>query len=339
MTTLLDELMQIPAALRDLTLFYRSGGAGLLRTPPPGHVLLTGMGASYHAAAIGAFMLRQAGIDAVATEAADLLYAFPRDLKCFDKLLYISQSGGSGEIRPFLESLPDPLLLTALTNSPDSELARGAGRVLPLTAGEENWIASKTYINALATLWLQSRLWGGLSLPTALEELDRLAVDIERVQSGCTPVLEHMEAAFSNHPRLIFLGGGPHALTAREAAMTLSEWPKLSSQWYSLGSFRHGFIETVDEGSAIYLFAPAGPTRNSALALARELNGYGAATTFIEYGLLRSPQEIPASDCGPHELLSPILDILPVQLYAEAAARKFFAKPGFRYLSKVVVNL
>lgn len=338
MTSLLSELQNIPAALDDLIAWYRSAGAPRLQFAPPDQALLTGMGASFHAASIGAFMFLEAGVQARAAETVDLLYSGPRGLRPFDAVFYLSQSGGSGEIRPFLDGLPDPARLTALTNDETSPLARGAGRVLPLRAGEERWIASKTYINALALLWLLARRWGGAPLPHVLDELASLSAAISNVQAMSAPMLECLEEAFSRQGRVLFLGGGPHALTAREAAMTLSEWPKLSSQWYGLGAFRHGFIETIEPGTSVFLFASGGPTLASALSLARELEGYGALVHVIEQGRLCT-----AGRCGESaqfpELLSPVLDILPIQLYAEAAARKRFPNPGFRYLSKVVVNL
>jgi glucosamine--fructose-6-phosphate aminotransferase (isomerizing) len=337
--SLLDELLQIPAALDALAGYYAAEGKARLRLPFPKRVLLTGMGASFHAASIGALMFQQAGVDAQSVESVDLLGAGPRGLEAFDPIFYISQSGGSGEIQPFLDMLPDTRLLVALTNDSQSPLARGAGRVLPMVAGEESWIAGKTYINPLGILWLLAQSWGGRDLSAALEEVRALAEQARRLQADGQEAVERLDELLSARERLIFLGGGPHSLSAREAAMTLSEWPKISSQWYGLGAFRHGFIETVDAESGVVLFSPQGATRASALALGQELASYGAKVLRIENGAVRGLEEpgLPAA-CA-HELLSPILDILPVQLYAEAAARRRYAQPGFRYIGKVVTRL
>jgi hypothetical protein len=37
-----------------------------------------------------------------------------------------------------------------------------------------------------------------------------------------------------------------------------------------------------------------------------------------------------------NEFLTPMLDVIPAQLYAEALAAELGVPPGFRYLSKVV---
>ena len=78
--------------------------------------------------------------------------------------------------------------------------------------------------------------------------------------------------------------------------------------------------------------------RESALALGEELRGYGASVLRIEngevLGLDDPPVERPVD-----EYLSPMLDAVPVQLFAESAARKRLENPGFRYISKVVKKI
>ena len=87
------------------------------------------------------------------------------------------------------------------------------------------------------------------------------------------------------------------------------------------------------------IFAPYGPGQRSALALADELARYGVSVLLVENGRLRSPGEMPAGNPLADEFLSPILDILPVQLCAEVLARESGQEPGFRYIQKVVTDL
>jgi hypothetical protein len=59
----------------------------------------------------------------------------------------------------------------------------------------------------------------------------------------------------------------------------------------------------------------------------------------VENGALRSLDE-PATQAGAvDEFLSPILDIIPIQIYTEALARKLGFGKGFRYIGKVVSNI
>src|SRR6184192_266073 len=70
----------------------------------------------------------------------------------------ISQSGASPDVVAVLEEARTQKRPTlAITNDPDSPLARAADYVLPLHAGEERAVAAtKTYLNSLAAIALLS---------------------------------------------------------------------------------------------------------------------------------------------------------------------------------------
>ena len=59
----------------------------------------------------------------------------------------------------------------------------------------------------------------------------------------------------------------------------------------------------------------------------------------VENGLVRSPGEPLPANHTLDEFLSPLLDIIPIQLYAGALARSLGIQPGFRYIHKVVTRL
>jgi glutamine---fructose-6-phosphate transaminase (isomerizing) len=340
-TKLLDELMQQPAGLRSLVEDYRSSGriGDFCRAGLPPRWMLTGMGASFHAAWIGSFSLNDLGVEAAACESSDLVnYHRPR-LKDAAWVVYVSQSGSSGEITPFLECLAPGKTLLALTNNPACELAQRGRWFLPMDAGEEDLIASKTYLNSLAVLWLLGRAaagrWDGIEYSQLLDVADR----VERILAQACEVSERMVELFKDCNPVIFLGHGPHGVTARQAAMVTSEWAKLPALHATIGAFRHGFIEAVQPGMGAVVFAAPGQTAASALDLADELHSYGARVLLVENGRLRSPGEpaltVPAVD----EFLSPIVDIIPVQLFADGLAKQRQVEPGFRYISKVVQRL
>lgn len=339
MAKLIEELTQIPEALDNLVAYYQSEGKHRLLTPKPQQILLTGMGASYHAALIGAVMFQQAGIASHAIEASDFLFPSKTIHQSDQTTIYLSQSGSSGEVKPFLESCADPDRLFGITNQADSPLGQQAGHLLPMIAGDEQWIASKTYINSIALLWLLAQAWESQELASSLDELKRISEHISWIQAHSATLIECLEDAFSNSERVIFLGAGPHGTTARQTSMTLSEWPKLTSLHFSLGAFRHGFIEIADAKTSTFIFSPPGNSRASATSLADELSSYGSQCTLIENGTLYHTGQPAHNNSCRHELLSPILDIIPIQLFAEVLARKRFDPTGFRYIGKVVTNL
>ena len=341
MVDLFSELNQQPQAFHDLVSYYAEGH-GLNDLPANAHqdgIVLTGMGASYHAAWIGAFHLNNLGVPALAIEATDLLNYAPLLPGRSGLLVYISQSGTSGEVQPLLDQLDPKTCLVAVTNNPESDLAARAKVVLPMLAGNEELIASKTYINTLAILWLMARRIGEVYDGKEMDALRWTAERVERIVEAVLPDAERLLAAFPAQSSLIFLGHGPHAATSRHSAMVMSEWAKLSALSAGIGAFRHGFIEAVNPSLGVLVFAPPGRTVNSALGLARELEEYGAHVLLVENGCLRCLNEPEPAHLPVDEFLSPILDILPIQYYAEVMRRALGLEPGFRYISKVVRRL
>lgn len=337
---LFDELAQIPAVLMDVARYYATEeGRGRLALPVPTRPLLVGMGASYQAAWIGALMLRRAGIPAQYEEATDVLNYQPHLSDHYAPLIYLSQSGSSGEIQPILERYPHKDQRIAVTNQPDSLLGQQAGTVLPILAGEEAYIAGKTYLNSLAVLWLVAQSWSGHALSGATESLRQIAARADELLRRREEAVGRLQRIFDACQSVAFLGHGPHAATARQAAMNLSEWPKLAVHYYGVGAYRHGFIEAVDASAGMIFFTPPGPTRASTLALAQEVQRYGAQVLRIENGQVLALDEPTGAAAPPDEMLSPLLDMLPIYWFAEAAARRRLPQPGFRYITKVVSNL
>jgi glucosamine--fructose-6-phosphate aminotransferase (isomerizing) len=340
MVVLFDELSAQPQGLRDMANFYREHPE-VLDFPSPQAGLswvLTGMGASYHAAWIGALALGSFGIPVQAIETVDLIH-YSRLPEKGGWTVYVSQSGSSGEVNPFFERFPNRATLAALTNTADSELAHLAGRCLPMCAGDETLIASKTFVNSVAILWMLARRVAGAWDGSEIGQLEDIAARAESIFAVAATIRERFMAFYDPAFPLLFLGHGPHAATARQAAMGMSEWAKVPALHAGLGAFRHGFIESVRPGLRVIVFAPPGVTQSSARSLASELNEYGAKVLLIENGQIRALDEVTTSGSGVDEFLSPILDVLPVQIAADWLVQTFGMEPGFRYISKVVRQL
>ncbi len=132
MNRLIDELMQQPTYLRRLVEDYRRNNRirEIRSMPLPQRWTLTGTGASFHAAWIGSLYLNSLGIPANAIEATDLVNYHHSLQQDSSWMVYVSQSGSSGEITPFLDCLSPTDILLSVTNNPNSELAR-QGALVP----------------------------------------------------------------------------------------------------------------------------------------------------------------------------------------------------------------
>jgi glutamine---fructose-6-phosphate transaminase (isomerizing) len=329
-----------PEALSDLFAFYRStaGQQLLARLPACSRPLITGMGASYHAAALAAFALRELGLDARAIEASELVYYGEQPLQGADLLLFISQSGASAEVAPVLAQCPTGLPVCALTNQPTSPLARQATLVFPLQAGAEETVACKTYLNTLALLWLVFARRAALHEQLVFATCESLLAQATALVAQRATLAAKWLAELGPCEHFVLLGHGPQSFTARQAAMMLSEWVKLPALSASIGAFRHGLIEVIDQRSGVVIFVPANRARPSALRLADELASYGARVLLVEPGLAGRPDGETSVLPG-HDLLTALLDVIPCQIFAEALARQRGVPPAFRHLRKVVQTL
>jgi glucosamine--fructose-6-phosphate aminotransferase (isomerizing) len=338
---LYQDIAQQPRAIRDLIAFYATGTGAvrLASLPTRAAPLITGMGASFHAAQAIVPYFSSLHIPAVAVEATELLYYGRALLHDRTGLVFVSQSGASAEVAAILEELPAGHTLLAVTNDPQSPLARHAQVVLPILAGEERGVATKTYLNSLATLWLLARRWCGAWSGDETQTLLRVADACEQLLAESDQIAARWLDTLGDARPIVFAGHGPHAATARQAAMMLAERARVAAIGTSVGAFRHGPIEIVQPGVGVVIFTAPGRAGDSAHALAAELHEYGARVLLVENGRTRGVGEPGDSTAVADEYLSPMLDVIPAQLFADALARQLDVAPGFRYISKVVTQL
>lgn len=338
MTIFLDEILGQPAALSSFVSCPQAPSwAEIAAAAPPGRVVLTGMGASFHAAMWGAHVLNGMGILALAIEASELLYypsVFSRDA---DTFVVISQSGGSAELAPLLARLPAGAQVVALTNQPESVLGRHARMTLDLCAGAEATVASKTYLNTLACLWVLAHAWSGAGVEEALSQIAGVAEAVAALTGDAQTIGAQWCERLLACDKLVFTGHGPHVPAARQGAMMLSEWSKRQALGVGIGAFRHGLLEFTDEATGIIILGGAGVTQASVEGLGQEMRSYGATVVGVIEGRLVEPGAV--TDRRFPEVLSAMLDVVPMQIFVEQAARQLGVAPGFRHISKVIERL
>jgi glutamine---fructose-6-phosphate transaminase (isomerizing) len=333
------DIQQQPHSLRQLNRFYCEGpGRELLESLyDPTNLILTGMGASFHAAMIVAPLFHINRIPVLAIESIDLLNYSLSGLVSGSTLVYASQSGASGEVIPVVEQTKN---LIAVTNEETSPLALHANSVFPIQAGfGESGVACSAYVNTVAALWLMARKWSGIFDNTEFEQLSYIADRVEYLLEQAETSVELWMNKLEKASTLIFIGHGPHSATARHTAMMLGEWPKQPALSYGLGAFRHGPIEIITPDMGVVIFASTGTTDSSAKNLAQELTEIGAKVLLVENGVTHGVWEHPSNIDRVDEFLAPILDVIPGQLFAEALARRLNVPPKFRYIQKVVTAL
>ena len=230
----------------------------------------------------------------------------------------VSQSGQSPDIVSVLEEGRRQNCLTlAITNIPDSPLARAADFVLDIQAGSEKAVAAtKTYTAELMAVAMISA-----ALSNATERWDELASVSKWAEQ--TLALDEQIAQMSQRYRYmsqcVVLGRGFNYATAFEWALKLKELTYLIAEPYSSADFQHGPIAMVEGSFPVLAVAPSGKVHDSMQDMLTRLRKQKDAELVVisdnadTLALAQSPIQLP-----PHmpEWLTPLVSIIPAQLFA-----------------------
>lgn len=254
---------------------------------------------------------------ALATPSLFTYYKQPPKLKNA-LVIGISQSGKSPDIVSVLqEGKRQGCLTLAITNEPRSPLAQSSDFILDIQAGRENAVAAtKTYTTELMSVAMLSaallgdkKRWG---------ELGRVAGWMKQAlkQDG---FISQAAQRYRYMEQTVVLGRGFNYSTAYEWALKLKELTYIIAEPYSSADFAHGPIAMVESGYPVMAVAPQGRVLNSMLEMLKRLRSEIAAELVVisndrrALALAQVPLEIPA---GLPEWLSPLVSILPAQLFA-----------------------
>jgi glucosamine--fructose-6-phosphate aminotransferase (isomerizing) len=208
-------------------------------------------------------------------------------------------------------------LTLAITNIPDSPLARAADLVLDVQAGMEKAVAAtKTYTTELmaiamisAALSNSEERWNELASVAKWAE-ETLALDQEIMQ---------MTQRFRYMSHCVVLGRGFNYATAFEWALKLKELTYVTAEPYSSADFQHGPIAMVEGGFPVLAVAPSGKVQDSMRDMLTRLRTEKHAELVVisddadVLTLAQSPIQLPPQI---PEWLTPLVSILPAQLFA-----------------------
>ena len=230
----------------------------------------------------------------------------------------VSQSGQSPDIVSVLEEGRKQNCLTlAITNIPDSPLAKAADFVLDIQAGDEKAVAAtKTYTSELMAIAMLSA-----ALSSSNDHWNELAAVPQWAEQALKQDQEiaRMSERFRYMRQCVVLGRGFNYATAFEWALKLKELTYVSAEPYSSADFQHGPIALVEGGFPILAVAPKGKVQDTMREMLTRLrNQLNAELVLISDDadalvLAQSPIQLPPQI---PEWLTPLVSILPAQLFA-----------------------
>ncbi len=342
---MLKEIWEQPRAIRDTTLGRVSLETGAVYL---GEMKLTdddlraatsiqiaACGTSWHAGLAGKYMIeRLARIPVDVDYASEYRYrdpiADPRALG-----LLITQSGETADTlaaQRELKALGSPTV--AICNVVGAMVAREAHGAIYTHAGPEIGVAStKAFTAQLTALFLLAlklgQLRGVLTQAQSLElieALGRIPAKIEEALNQTSAQCEQLARDFANARDFLYLGRGIHFPIALEGALKLKEISYIHAEGYPAGEMKHGPNALIDESLPVVVIAtrdeadPGSKLRyEKTLSNIQEVTARaGRVIAIATEGDSTISQLVEHAIFVPHtpELLSPLIEIVPLQLLA-----------------------
>jgi len=320
------EIMEQPAVLQELLnnqMKHVQEVANALRERPFQYIFLAARGSSDNASVYAKYLWESFNRIPVMLAAPSLFSIYKKPPLLNGALVVgVSQSGQSPDIVSVLEEGKRQGRPTmAITNDPNSPLAKTADYVIDIQAGKETAVAAtKTYTASLMAIAMLSNAlltapakrkaqWEAIkAVPEWMERALMLDEQIQRV----TQRYRYMQ-------QCVVLGRGYNYATAFEWSLKLKELTYTSAEPYSPADFQHGPIAILERGFPILAVVPTGAVFEDILSLL----GYLQQEQRVEIlavsddnralELADVPIILPT---GVPEWLTPLVSILPAQLFS-----------------------
>jgi len=331
-------------ALRKLISFYKREGSQLLKkwnellSKMDGNLLFAGMGTSFFSPVIIKPLLASGGTTASIYEAGELLHYELKAVHENDLVVLISQSGESIETSKVAEKLKKTCPIVAIVNDEDSTLAGYGDLVLPLVAGEEKSITTKTYSNTLGLLNMMGVTAVRGDLKKEMTNLQEASFMMDSFLEGRAEEVNLAAKQLENADTVHFLSRGPSMAGAYQGALMFMEGVRMTALAMPCGSFRHGPFELVREGHHAVVYVPSSQNGRLVINLASEMADKGSHVVAFSANTARIERsgvfEMPFPKTDDRHL--PIAAAVPQELILDRIASLRGLKCGlFEYGSKI----
>jgi glutamine---fructose-6-phosphate transaminase (isomerizing) len=298
------------------------------------NIKIVACGTSWHAGLAGKFMIEQLAQAPVEVDyGSEFRYRDPI-INHQSLVVLISQSGETADtIAAQREARQKGAKTLAICNVVGSMITRESSGTILTHAGPEIGVAStKAFTGQLTALVLLALHLGELRAGTSPDAAKTLIQEMARIPHKMEWILQRddeyevLARQFFRHSDFLYLGRGIHYPIALEGALKLKEISYIHAEGYPAGEMKHGPNALIDENLPVVIIAtrdendPASMTRyEKTVSNIKEVKARdGIVISIVTEGdrLAREASdhviEIPAAP----EVLTPILEILPLQLLA-----------------------
>jgi glucosamine--fructose-6-phosphate aminotransferase (isomerizing) len=291
-------------------------------------VELVACGSASYAALVGARAIQSwTDLPARLTVGSEFRYD-PPPLDEQTLVIAVTQSGETADtIAPTRLARERGCPVVAVTNTVGSAITREADAVLFLQAGPEIAVAaSKTFVAQVATLVVLAaaiaRLRGTftdaqeLELATALRALPAAA---SRALELNAPGARDLARRYVNSRGFMYVGRGATFPAALEGALKLKEISYVHAEGYPAGELKHGPISLLDVEYPLVAVATRSSTYDKLISNVMEGRARDARVIAVATEGDSQIERFADDVCwvpDTHEMLSPVLAIIPLQLFA-----------------------
>ena len=290
------------------------------------HLIIISCGTSYYAALFGRYVFEALTDLTVETELASEFRYRKLNLRQNTVVLAVSQSGETADTLAALrEAKRKGALVLGLVNVVGSTIARETHAGVYSHAGIEIGVAStKSFTSQLTILTLMALLVGR-SRDLSYEEGTAILRGLEQAPEQMREVLKQSDgirglaAKYSTADHFLYIGRKYQYPIALEGALKLKELAYIHAEGYAAGEMKHGPIALVDAKFPTLALAPEDASYDRVVSNIQEIRAReGPIVAVTSAGntklgsLVDDLIEVPRT----HEILTPLVTVVPLQLFA-----------------------
>ncbi len=286
-------------------------------------VYIIACGTSYHAGLVGKQLLEKiANKPTEVIIASEFVYNMPL-LSQKPLFLFISQSGETADCRSVLVKIKKMGYKSlTITNVKGSTLSRESDYTLLLHAGPEIAVCStKAYTAQIAVLSILTSLVNNTISIDIFKELSKIANVMESLCDNVDLYKKLAEDYLLGQRSCFYIGRHIDYFVCLEAALKLKEISYIQTEGFAAGELKHGTIALIEDRTPVIAIITQETINLNTRSNIKEVKARGANTLVITMKKLSTETDQIVID-DVHEMLSPLVAIIPAQYIAYYAALK-----------------
>jgi glutamine---fructose-6-phosphate transaminase (isomerizing) len=295
-------------------------------------IVVVACGTAFHAGLLAKYLFERWAALPVEIEIASEFRYRNLVVTSEDLVVAISQSGETMDtLAGVREARRRGARVIAIVNTVGSQMTREAQGTIFTHAGPEIGVAAtKTFTTQMTAVYLLAMHLGRLRGALRDARFERITQGLKEMPEKMRDVLADtdaiVEAARKYHGRddFLFLGRSVNYPIAMEGALKLKEISYIHAEGYPAGEMKHGPIALLDQDVPVVALAPSDSVYEKMVSNIEEVKARGAPVLAVATRGDKDIQRlcddvlwVPETS----DMLSPLLTVLPLQLFAYHAAK------------------